>query len=98
MLHLHHHSDAEAKGEAPGFLSAGEAGYWFWWAKQPGLQAVPLGVYDHPPPEGSSEAIGAIFLGNDDDTIVAGFNVGRLSYDTTKFVDKIHRAIGSLIP
>lgn len=55
-------------------------------------------MYRYPPPEGSSEAIGSIYLGDDAETTVAGFRAGYLLWRTTKAADWLHEHIGALIP
>jgi hypothetical protein len=52
---------------------------------------VPLGVYDRPPPDGSSEFLGAMHLGDDEGTTVAGVKAGRLLFETTKAAEWLHR-------
>lgn len=92
------HSDAEAQGQAPGSVGPGPTGYYLWWAKQPGLAAVPIGVYREPPPEDAGANIGAIFLGDEEDTFIAGFPAGYLAWRTTRAESWLRDKLGDLLP
>jgi len=98
VLDVPHDAHAEAEGEAPGSLSPDEPGYWLWWVKQPTLDLVPIGVFLEPPPSDTEGNIGAVYLGNDEDATVAGVNVGRLAYRTTKLWGRARRALEDLLP
>lgn len=91
-------ADAQAKGQAPGSLSPAGQGYWLWYAKQPTLNFVPIGVYRLPPPADAEGNIGAVFLGDDEGTEVAGFPVGYLAWRTTRAEGWIRRHLTSLVP
>lgn len=59
--------------------------------KQPTLDFVPIGVFHEPPPDDSNGNIGGVFLGSDDDTVVAGVNVGRAAYRLTRAEAELRR-------
>lgn len=98
MQRLHHDAHAQAEGEAPGSLSPGETGYWLWYTSQPGLRGVPIGVYDHPPPDDPEGALGSIYLGNDEGTTVAGFRAGYLLWRTSRAEGWVRRHLADLVP
>lgn len=58
------HADAQAKGQAPGILSPGDGAYWLWYIQIDPLVREVIGVYDHPPPAGTSPPLKAKQLGN----------------------------------
>jgi hypothetical protein len=55
-------------------------------------------VYREPPPEDAGANIGAIFLGDEEDTFIAGFPAGYLAWRTTRAESWLRDKLGDLLP
>jgi hypothetical protein len=92
------HPDAQAEGEAPGSLSAGDGALWLWYEKQTGFAPVPIGVYDHPPDTEVPSTVKAIQITWPGQQVGVIDGAGlRALVQTTRLNDWLHRRIADLI-
>jgi hypothetical protein len=66
--------------------------------KQPTTPAVPVGVFRQPPPADADGLVGAIYLGSDADTEVAGFPAGYLAWRSSRAEAWVRRHLSALVP